>query len=145
MSSRSTSVGKITLRELTLLALLAALMLATQVAMASLPNIHLVGVLVILSALLFGWNCPIKYLTGVPCPGCGLSRALAALLRLDFRTALRFHPMVFVLPPVVLYALFGKKPLLGSKNLERMLLWSVIVLDIAIWLIRLALHDPLIF
>ena len=53
--------------------------------------------------------------------------------------------MVFVLPPVVLYALFGKKPLFGSKNLERMLLWSVIVLNIAIWLIRLALHDPLIF
>ena len=74
-----------------------------------------------------------------------LSRALAALLRLDFRTALRFHPMVFMLPPVILYALFGKKPLFGSKNLERVLLWSVIVLDIAIWLIRLALHDPLIF
>ena len=86
-----------------------------------------------------------QYLTGVPCPGCGLSRALAALLRLDFWTALRFHPMVFVLPPVVLYVLFGKKPLFGSKNLERMLLWSVIVLDIAIWMIRLALHDPLIF
>ena len=94
----------------------------------------ILGVLAYASALLFGWNCPIKYLTGVPCPGCGLSRALAALLRLDFRTALRFHPMVFVLPPVVLYALFGKKPLFGSKNLERMLLWSVIVLDIAIWL-----------
>ena len=105
----------------------------------------ILGALAYASALLFGWNCPIKYLTGVPCPGCGLSRALAALLRLDFRTALRFHPMVFVLPPVVLYALFGKKPLLGSKNLERVLLWSVIVLDIAIWLIRLALHDPLIF
>ena len=82
----------------------------------------ILGALAYASALLFGWNCPIKYLTGVPCPGCGLSRALAALLRLDFRTALRFHPMVFVLPPVVLYALFGKKPLLGSKNLERMLL-----------------------
>ena len=105
----------------------------------------ILGALAYASALLFGWYCPIKYLTGVPCPGCGLSRALAALLRLDFRTALRFHPMVFVLPPVVLYALFGKKPLLGSKNLERVLLWSVIVLDIAIWLIRLALHDPLIF
>ena len=67
----------------------------------------ILGALAYASALLFGWNCPIKYLTGVPCPGCGLSRALAALLRLDFRTALRFHPMVFVLPPVVLYALFG--------------------------------------
>ena len=31
------------------------------------------------------------------------------------------------------------------KKLERVLLWSVIVLDIAIWLIRIALHDPLIF
>ena len=116
----------------------------------------ILGALAYASALLFGWNCPIKYLTGVPCPGCGLSRALAALLRLDFRTALRFHPMVFVLPPVVLYALFGKKPLfgiclghqltalaMGGKTVK--LLWSVIVLDIAIWLIRLALHDPLIF
>lgn len=105
----------------------------------------ILGALAYASALLFGWNCPIKYLTGVPCPGCGLSRALAALLRLDFWTALAVSPDGFVLPAVVLYALFGKKPLLGSKNLERMLLWSVIVLDIAIWLIRLALHDPLIF
>ena len=76
----------------------------------------ILGALAYASALLFGWNCPIKYLTGVPCPGCGLSRALAALLRLDFRTALRFHPMVFVLPPVVLYALFGKKPLLWLQK-----------------------------
>ena len=56
MSSHSTSATKLRLRELTLLALLAALMFATQVAMASLPNIHLVGVLLILTALLFGWR-----------------------------------------------------------------------------------------
>ncbi len=76
----------------------------------------ILGALAYASALLFGWNCPIKYLTGVPCPGCGLSRALAALLRLDFRTALRFHPMVFVLPPVVLYALFGKSRFSAPKT-----------------------------
>ena len=105
----------------------------------------ILGALAYVTAFLFGWNCPVKWLTGMPCPGCGLSRALAALLRLDFRAALRFHPMIFVLPPVVLYALFGKKPLLGTKTRERVLLWSVIVLDITIWLIRLALHDPLIF
>ena len=44
------------LRELIVLALLAAMMMATQVAMAALPNVHLVAVFVILAALLFGWK-----------------------------------------------------------------------------------------
>ena len=87
----------------------------------------LLGVLVIgllfgaasLSASLLGWGCPVQHFTGVPCPGCGLSRAVYALLRLDFAAAFRYHPMVYVLPPVVLYVLFGKKPLLGSKTRER--------------------------
>lgn len=56
MNSHLTSAGDGKLRELILLALLAAMMLATQVALAALPNIHLVGVFVILAALLFGWR-----------------------------------------------------------------------------------------
>ena len=39
-----------------LLALISAMMFATQVALAALPNIHLVGVFVILAAMLFGWK-----------------------------------------------------------------------------------------
>ena len=40
-----------------LLALLGAMMMATQVALSALPNIHLVAVFVILGALLFGYKC----------------------------------------------------------------------------------------
>jgi Protein of unknown function (DUF2752). len=36
--------------------------------------------------------CPIRYVTGVPCPGCGMSRALGCLLRLDFIGSLRCNP-----------------------------------------------------
>ena len=50
------SAGKWDLREMLLLALLGAMMMATQVALAALPNIHLVAVFVILAALLFGWK-----------------------------------------------------------------------------------------
>lgn len=50
------SAGKKPLRELIVLALLGAMMLATQVALSALPNIHLVAVFVILAALLFGWK-----------------------------------------------------------------------------------------
>ena len=56
MNSHSMSAGNQKLRELITLALLAALMFATQVALATLPNIHLVAVIVILSAMLFGWK-----------------------------------------------------------------------------------------
>ncbi len=56
MSSCSMSAGNAKLRELILLALMGALMMATQVALAALPNIHLVAVFVILAAQLFAWR-----------------------------------------------------------------------------------------
>lgn len=92
-----------------------------------------------------GIGCPVKALTGVPCPGCGLSRAAVSLLRLDAAAAFRYHPMVFVLPPVVLLVLFGKKPLMGAKVRERVLLWSVLGLWGVIWVVRLLVHDPVIW
>ncbi|MDY3619345.1 DUF2752 domain-containing protein [Agathobaculum sp.] len=96
------------------------------------------------SAAVAGWGCPVQRVTGVGCPGCGLSRAAAALVRGDFAGAFRLHPMVYVLPPTVLFVLFGKKPLLGSKARERALLWGVIALWIVIWVARLLLRDPVL-
>lgn len=38
-----------------------------------------------------GMPCPFVRLFHVPCPGCGISRASAATLRADFRSAVRLH------------------------------------------------------
>jgi hypothetical protein len=38
-----------------------------------------------------GWPCALRAATGIPCPGCGLSRALAALARGEWQAALAFH------------------------------------------------------
>lgn len=40
---------------------------------------------------LSGWQCPLHETTGLPCPGCGLSRALVALGTGDWSTALGLH------------------------------------------------------
>jgi hypothetical protein len=45
-------------------------------------------------------SCPTAYLFGLPCPGCGLTRATLAAVRGDFRSALQFHPLVFVATPM---------------------------------------------
>lgn len=38
--------------------------------------------------------CPFALCTGTACPGCGLTRAAAHLLRGDWATALSYHPLV---------------------------------------------------
>ena len=38
-----------------------------------------------------GWPCAFRQTTGKPCPGCGMSRALAALVRGDWGRALFLH------------------------------------------------------
>jgi hypothetical protein len=48
--------------------------------------------------------CPTAFFFGIPCPGCGLTRATLALLHGDLSGALRFHPLVLVLAPLFLGA-----------------------------------------
>lgn len=44
-------------------------------------------------------RCPINFLTGLQCPGCGSQRAIHALLHGNFAEALKFNAlMVCVLP-----------------------------------------------
>ena len=62
------------------------------------------------------WNLPciIKSLTGVSCPGCGMTQAFLAAIRLDFATAFAHHKMFWSLP--VLYLCFLKDGTLFSAR-----------------------------
>ena len=46
--------------------------------------------------------CPL-HMVGIYCPTCGITRATHALLRLDFISALRYNPLIFLLIFVVTY------------------------------------------
>src|SRR6185503_14136970 len=61
-------------------------------------------VIVAVIAAAFGLGiplCPFAILTRHPCPGCGLTRATVAMLHGHFAEAAHFHPLVFLVTPVV--------------------------------------------
>ena len=49
------------------------------------------GQMILVRAGLPSWPCPFAHALGVPCPGCGLSRASVALVAGDWRTAFMLH------------------------------------------------------
>jgi len=67
--------------------------------------------------------CPVRYLTGLYCPGCGSLRALHALLHGDLRRALAMNPMMVVTLPFVTYGLVSAALVeLRGKGLPQVML-----------------------
>ncbi len=56
-----------------------------------------------------GIQCLFRRFLGIICPGCGMTRAILACLRLDFAAAFRHHPMVFSLPVLFIYFIMDGK------------------------------------
>jgi hypothetical protein len=96
--------------------------------------------------------CPVAGTFGVPCPGCGLTRATLALLRGDVRAAFHLHPLVWLLSPLfvgfvsvaLLELMRGPRPQPNAARLN----WSsrgvsvvaifLLVASIGVWLARFA-------
>jgi uncharacterized protein YjeT (DUF2065 family) len=95
------------------------------------------------------WECPFFKLTGVPCPGCGLTRACMLLLRGDLRDSIRFHafaPLFLVLISILIVGMLLPRaiaePLIHkAETLERRTGVTIIILGglILYWLARLLL------
>ncbi len=66
-----------------------------------------VAILAILAGTFFvitldGPSCLLRRTVGIPCPGCGMTRATLALLRLDFAAAFAYHPLVYIIVPFII-------------------------------------------
>lgn len=86
---------------------------------------------------LFLTGCPIHRLTGVPCPGCGMSRALFSLVKLDFAGAWYYHPLVFFLPLPLLYLIHRKAwKLPGGKRTAIAVAAALGIALLAVYVIR---------
>lgn len=84
-------------------------------------------------------GCYMKAFTGLPCPGCGMTRAWLCAFHLDFRSAFFYHPL-FLSPVLVIILLF-----LETSCHIKMPKWVYIILLIlliGVYIIRMLLYFP---
>lgn len=85
-----------------------------------------------------GIGCPVRFVTGVACPGCGLTRAWLAAVRFDFRAATAFHPLFWTVPFAFAGAMLrGRVSSMRMRRAIDALLVVFAVLFVVLWLVRL--------
>lgn len=80
--------------------------------------------------------CVIRYVTGLICPGCGMTRAWLAVLRLDIGGAFQQHPMFWSVPVLALFAFYDGR-LFKNRRVNTLVLGGLIVGLLLCYLIRL--------
>jgi Protein of unknown function (DUF2752) len=89
--------------------------------------------------------CFVRRFTGFSCPGCGMTRAFAALARGEWHAAWGFHPLSFLVLTelAVAWALWGVSIRRGRAPLSRravnVALAANAALLLAVWVVRWAL------
>lgn len=107
----------------------------------------LVALGVVFAILSVGWRCPVLLVAGVPCPTCGITRAVRLALHGDFAGATRLHPLVWLAVPVA--ALFIGVELVGyartrawgasrRMRFSNVLMVGTAALLFALWIARFA-------
>ncbi len=89
-----------------------------------------------------GITCPIKFVTGISCAGCGMSRAWLSLLRLDVRGAFFYHPLFF-LPPLFVVVLLLKSKI--NIKIYKIFMFTMIMAFVIVYLYRMICgHDGVV-
>ena len=91
-----------------------------------------------------GTSCFISATFGIPCPGCGSTRATVALFHGDIIQAVQFHPLIIITIALIsayIFTLIFKIKIFKKKRTV-LFLWCVFVLYIGVYAARMILFYP---
>lgn len=82
-------------------------------------------------------KCPLHQITGLYCPGCGITRAALSLMHGDLWSALRYNPLAIISIPLLILTVleqyvkaswipFKVRSLASSKFFSHIILWVII-------------------
>ncbi len=118
------------------------------------PSLLLIVLLLLLSLELFSAPCFFYSVIGVPCAGCGSSRALALLLQGQIKEAIAMHPLILLslLIFISLLTLIIVKLIMRAKGKAfrlplsqrnwKILFFSLVALYLVVYIVRMLLYFP---
>ena len=96
------------------------------------------GVYLIITSLL-GITCLIKHTIGISCPGCGMTRAIRSLAVFNFSKAFYYHPLVFLLiPMMVLLVFFTIRKMYKTRKI---FIYAMVFIFVAVYFYRLVFTE----
>ncbi len=81
-----------------------------------------------------GITCPIKFITGISCAGCGMSRAWMAFFQLDMAKAFEYHPLFWLVPIAVIVLLCKSKI---NIKIYKIIIFTIIIMFAIVYMYRL--------
>lgn len=89
---------------------------------------------IIYELLGFSIPCLFHKITNLYCPGCGVTRLLFSLLKLDFYQAFRYNPLIFIL--LILYIVYKLISLKYKIKMPKYINYIVLVAIIIFGILR---------
>lgn len=105
--------------------------------------ILVVGYFIVMKAMSMNTVCVFKNLTGIPCPGCGMTRAFLELCRGNFMDSLIFHPLLLLVLILGLLSFISIWSMALRNFLRNNRFWTVIIVVFVLtYLVRMFLFFP---
>lgn len=87
--------------------------------------------------------CLCKAITGLPCPGCGMTRAFLHFFQGDLKGAFYYHPLFWLVPILFGLWLFSYRSERASRLMRNNWFWgSLLVLLIGVYAYRMGQLFP---
>ena len=83
--------------------------------------------------------CFFHKITHLYCPGCGLTRMILSILKLDFYQAFRYNPLLFIiLPFIIIYELIYYTNWIQDKNfiISKKIWYTLLIITIVYTILR---------
>ncbi len=106
------------------------------------PAAVAVVICIVLMNVLFGAFCPMVVITGLPCPGCGMTRSLFFLITGRLERSLWIHPMGILIAGIIFYFLWNRYLLGKSARGMKTLIILAIAALVFFYLFRMYLYFP---